>query len=404
MPFRVAISGLRAASEDLNVIGNNVANANTTGFKQSRAEFADLFAVTDQRIVSRNARGNGVQLSRVASQFSQGNISFTDNGLDLALNGQGFFILNDNGGRVYSRAGAFGLDRTGFVVNAQGQQLIAFQSDSSGNITGATGPLQITASDRAPQATSRIDARINLDASQSAPTAGFDPADPTSYNDSTSTTIFDSLGNSHLATTYYRKLGPNDWETYLYVDGVQVDGPDSLQFSTSGALITPAGPGTITTPSFTPSGGGAAMTLTLDYSNTSQFGSPFAVHSLNQDGFTTGRLIGIDIDDQGVIFTRFTNGQSRIEGQLALANFPNPQGLQPLGDTAWAETFSSGDVTVGAPGASNLGLVQSGALEESNVDLAEQLVKMIVAQRNFQANAEVISTADAVTQSIINIR
>lgn len=203
-----------------------------------------------------------------------------------------------------------------------------------------------------------------------------------------------------LTTTYYRKLGPNDWETYLYVDGVQVDGPDSLQFSTSGALITPAGPGTITTPSFTPSGGGAAMPLTLDYSNTSQFGSPFAVHSLNQDGFTAGRLIGIDIDDQGVIFTRFTNGQSRIEGQLALANFPNPQGLQPLGDTAWAETFSSGDVTVGAPGASNLGLVQSGALEESNVDLAEQLVKMIVAQRNFQANAEVISTTDA--QSIIN--
>jgi flagellar hook protein FlgE len=330
-------------------------------------------------------------------------VSFSENALDLAVNGTGFFILDDNGSQLYTRSGAFGLDRQGYIVNALSQRLTVFQADAAGNITGATGPLQISTANVPPTATTSMMLGLNLDSSDTPPVVAFNPTNTASYNNSTSTTVYDSLGNSHVATMYFRKTAANTWETYTYVDGAAVDGPDTLAFNTSGTLITPAG-GTLTTPSFTPSGGGAAMTLTLDYAASTQFGSPFAVTRLTQDGFTTGTLTGLDVDKTGVIFARFSNGQAVVQGQIALANFANQQGLQPVGDTNWAETFESGAALVAGPGSSNLGLIQGGALEESNVDLSEELVKMIIAQRNFQANAQVIQTADQVTQSIINIR
>jgi len=404
MPFRVAISGLRAATNDLNVIGNNVSNANTTGFKRARAEFADVHAVAGLG-AGANAPGGGVNLERIAQQFTQGNVSFTDNGLDLAISGKGFFVLDDNGTNVYSRAGAFGLDRNGQVVNAQGQALTVFRTDGNDNVTGATAPLTLSNSIIEPQASTGIDLELNLNSEAQPPAIPFDPNDSASFNASTSTTVYDSLGNSHLASTYYVKTAaPNTWEAYLLVDGAQVDGPDTLTFSDTGALVSPPA-GTVTSPAFTPAGSGAApMQLTLDYGSTTQFGAPFSVLSVTQDGFTTGQMTGIDIDAEGLVFARFSNGQSQLQGQVALANFPNEQGLQPLGDNNWAETFNSGTGVLAAPGTSSLGLVQAGALEDSNVDIAEELVDMIVAQRNYQANAEVISTADAVTQSIINIR
>lgn len=403
MTFRVAISGLKAASGDLEVIANNVANSTTSGFKRSRADFADVFAVTDLGS-SANTPGSGVRLAAISRQFSQGNITFTDNNLDMAISGRGFFILDDGGTQVFTRAGAFGVDRDGFLSNTQGKRLIAFSADQNGNITGAASPLQLNTANIPPQATASMTLNVNLDATETAPALAFDVANPGTFNHSTSTTIFDSLGNSHIATLYYRKTAvANQWETYAYVDGAQVAGPDALQFSATGALTVPAS-GQVVTPSFTPTGGAGAMTLTLNYSGTTQFGSPFAVHTLSQDGFSTGRLSGLDIDNQGIIFARFTNGQSRVEGQIALADVPNPQGLQPLSDTTFGETFASGAVVVGAPGTSSLGLLQSGALEDSNVEISEELVNMIIAQRAFQANAEVISTADAITQSIINLR
>lgn len=404
MAFRVAISGLKAASGELDVIGNNIANSNTSGFKKSRAEFVDVFAVSSIGGAT-NTPGSGVRLSSISQQFTQGNISFTDNNLDMAINGNGFFVLDDSGTEIYSRAGAFGIDRSGFLSNSEGQNLIAFGADTNGNITGAAGPIQVNTSNIAPQASSLMTVNLNLDAAESVPSVSpFSSANPNSFNHSTSTTIFDSLGNSHLASMYYVKTATaNEWESYTFVDGTQVDGPDTIAFSTAGTLTTPAG-GTITTPSFTASGGGAAITLTQDYSGSTQFGSAFSVNALSQDGFTTGRLSGLDIDGQGIIFARFTNGQSSVQGQIALADFRNPQGLQPVSDTAWGETFASGGVTIGAPGTSSLGLIQSGALEQSNVDLSEELVSMIIAQRSFQANAEVISTSDTITQSIINLR
>ncbi len=405
MPFRTALSGLNAASAELRVIGNNVANASTTGFKESRAEFNDIFA-TSNLGVSANAIGTGVRVSSVSQQFSQGNIGFTDNNLDLAVSGQGFFIMNDNGVNAYTRAGSLGVDRNGFVVNNQQQQLTIFQADLNGNITGATGPLQLDRSDIAPSATTRIDVQANLDASATPVPAAtvFSPSDATSYNNSTSLTIYDSLGSPHLQTLYFRKTADNTWDVFQFVDGAQVNtgapAGETITFDTSGA-ITGGSPVVL---NFTPGGGAAALNITVDFNNTSQYGSPFGVNGLSQDGYATGRLSGIDFSNTGVITSRFTNGQSRTLGQVAIATFNNPQGLRQLGDTTWAETFDSGAPLVGSPGAGAAGLIESGALEGSNVDLTEQLVGMITAQRNFQANAQVITTADTVTQTIINIR
>ncbi len=405
MPFRLALSGLNAAQSDLTVTANNIANTATAGFKGSRAEFAELFSVSPQG-VSSNAIGNGVRVSNVAQQFTQGNIDFTDNSLDLALSGQGFFILNDGGALAYTRAGAFQVDAQGYIVNARQQRLQVYPPGTNGQFnTGALSDIQLVTSESAPAATTTVDVTLNLPANAAQPTvAVFDPANVNSYNSATSLTTYDSLGAAHTATMYFTKTAnPNEWTTQLFVDGTAVGTAQTLQYDNTGALITPAG-GTITFPSYTPATGAAPMDMTFDFGTTTQYGGTFNVNAITQDGFTTGRLIGIDIDSTGVVQARFTNGRSLALGQVALANFSNPQGLQQLGDTNWAETFGSGQALRGQAGNSGFGLVQAGALEASNVDITEQLVNMITAQRNFQANAQMISTADAIQQTIINIR
>ena len=406
MSFRIALSGLNASSADLDVISNNIANVSTTGFKKSRSEFADIFASSNIGTVS-TAIGSGVNVSKVDQQFSQGNIGFTDNGLDLAISGQGFFRLSDNGSTVYTRSGSFGIDRDGYVTNAKSQRLTAYLADSSGNVTGALGDLQLNTSDISPQPSADIDVGVNLDSTSSIPTPAFDPTDPSSYNNSTSLTLYDSQGNSHLGTVYFRKTAANTWETHLLVDNTEVTPSVSgnLTFNTDGSLATPVG-GQVAYNTLALSGA-SSLSLTLNYSGTTpttQYGSNFGVNALNQHGYASGRLSGIDISDTGIIQARYTNGQSKTLGQVALANFANPQGLRQLGDTSWAESFESGAALVGQPGSASLGSIQSGALEGSNVDLTEQLVNMITAQRNFQANSQVIKTEDTITQTIINIR
>jgi flagellar hook protein FlgE len=364
--------------------------------------------------VSSNAIGNGVRVSNIAQQFTQGNIDFTDNSLDLALSGQGFFILNDSGALAYTRSGAFQVDAQGFIVNARNQRLQVYPPSTNGQFnTGALSDIQLVTSESAPAATTAVDVTLNLPANASPPPVTvFDPANVNSYNSATSLTTYDSLGAAHTATLYFSKTPdpplpaapiPNRWTTQLYVDGTAVGTPQTLQYDNTGALTAPAG-GTITFPAYTPATGAAAMNMTFDFSTSTQYGGSFNVNAITQDGYTTGRLIGIDIDSTGVVQARFTNGRSLALGQVALANFANPQGLQQLGDTNWAETFGSGQALRGQAGNSGFGLVQSGALESSNVDITEQLVNMITAQRNFQANAQMISTADAITQTIINIR
>jgi flagellar hook protein FlgE len=405
MTFRLALSGLNAAQADLTVTANNIANTATNGFKGSRAEFAELFSVSPQG-VSSNAIGNGVRVSNVAQQFTQGNIDFTDNSLDLALSGQGFFILNDGGALAYTRAGAFQVDNQGYVVNARQQRLQVYPPSDDGQFnTGALTDIQLVTSESAPAATTNVDVTLNLPANATPPTvATFDPANVNSYNNATSLTTYDSLGAAHTATMYFVKTAnPNEWTTQLYVDGNAVGTAQTLNYDNTGALTNPAN-GQIAFPAYTPATGAAAMNMNFDFSDTTQYGGNFTVNAITQDGYTTGRLIGMDIDSTGVVQARFTNGRSLALGQVALANFSNPQGLQQLGDTNWAETFGSGQALRGQAGNSGFGLVQSGALEASNVDITAQLVNMITAQRNFQANAQMISTQDSITQTIINIR
>ncbi|MGD8939122.1 MAG: flagellar hook protein FlgE [Gammaproteobacteria bacterium] len=422
MPFRIALSGLAAASTDLKVTGNNIANSGTTGFKQSRAEFADVYAVSFGGTTS-TSTGNGVRTSTVMQQFNQGSIDFTDRALDLAISGQGFFMLQDDKGTSYTRAGSFHVDADGTVVNNINQRIQVFPTvPNTSPPLFQTTPTDLTlaTTDGPPQATFTIDAGLNLNAEEVVPpNAPFDPADPSTYNSSTSLVVYDSLGAQHTATTFYEKTAvPNQWNTYMFVDGNFVP-------STNPAPTPPVAPATYSTVTmtFNPDGtlnsptqlqyapipggvlgtGSADLNLTIDYTNTTQFGGDFSVNSLSQNGYASGRLSGIDVDQEGTVFARFTNGQSTALGQVALANFANPQGLRQLGDTNWGETFESGSVLLGKPGTGSLGLLQSGALEASNVDIATELVNLITAQRNFQANAQVISAADAVTQTIINI-
>lgn len=658
MPFNSALSGLRASNSELRVRGNNIANASTNGFKKSRAEFSDVVAAGALGS-SANTIGTGVKIGSVTQQFTQGVINTAETNLDLSINGSGLFVLDDSGSRIYSRAGAFRVDKDGFIANSQRQKLVGFLTDSNGNITGAQGNLQIQNSSLDPSASNTINVTLNLDASVNPPSqdfvSGFVPGTPpasTTFNNSASTTIYDSLGNSHVMTMYFVKApAERTWQMHVGIDGTdvtptsaavpaggtpgspasyaagQLAKPFTMVFDTSGQLVAnnPASPaqhygnppvnstdntaalvnsgtlstldigdltingvpisvsnvtdssstsdaaassitivdainatttkhkvtatklgttldftaGTYTTnalaagdfsingvqivgspatadaaglanlinsiggsgvpgvtasnnagqlrlvasdgrniqvqsdgitasgiafsnfdlnngapldqvkrgqfslnitgnrgitvggsaptdvgltagvlagifqnnsdtisiPNFNPGTGAVSpQPLTVSLSSSTQFSSPFAITALTQDGYPTGRLTGVEVDPEGVITARYGNGKSLQLGQVALANFRNPSGLQPLGDTSWAETFASGVALLGAPGTSDLGLISSGSLEDSNVALTDELVGLIVAQRNFQASAQTIRTADAVTQTIINIR
>jgi len=408
MPFQIALSGLNAASTSLSTTANNIANVNTTGFKGSRANFVELFA-TGLQNVSENATGLGARPSSIQQQFSQGSLEFTDNNLDLSLVGGGFFTLRDDGGELtYTRAGNFSVNRDGFVVNDQGLRLQAFPPIAGTDTfnTGTEIDLQLDTTDAAPNETNLINVGLNLPSDAEEPAvAVFDPEDPASYNHTTSVTVFDSLGASKTATYYFAKdAADNVWNVYLVVDGEDLTPAGSqLEFDTAGQLIDPAN-GIIEFDDFDATPANPAQEFTADFSNVTQFGSTFNVNSLTQDGFSSGRLVSIEITTEGTVFARFTNGQSTPLGQLAVTNFTNPEGLENVSDTRWAETFESGQALRGTAGTGNLGTVQAGALEAANVDLAKELVDMITAQRTFQANAQMISTADNITQTIINIR
>jgi len=407
MSFRIALSGLNAAQASLDVTSNNIANANTTGFKQSRAEFNDVYATAFGSIGSLDT-GAGVKLASVSALHTQGNIDFTGNALDLAINGQGFFTLDDNGSNVYSRAGAFRVNRDGYVVNVSGQRLQAYPPlDPQGTAfsTASLGDLQLTASDSNPNPTSTADVALNMQADALELGAGaIDPADPATFNYSTSVTSFDSLGQSHTSSLFFRKVdtATRSWDVRLVMDGdvTQTVGAQNITFDNLGQLTT-AQP--MNFGSYDPGNGAALMDVDFDFGSTTQYGSEFAVNSLYQDGFATGRLSGLDIDGSGVLLARYSNGQSTAMGKVALSNFTNPQGLTPLGDSLWGDSYAAGDRRLGEPGAGNFGFLQSGALESSNVEITQELVSLITAQRSFQANAQVISAADTLTQTVINI-
>lgn len=422
MSFDTAVSGIKASSTNLGIIGNNIANAGTTGFKTSRGEFADVYA-SSLLGTSSSATGRGVSISGVNQSFTQGNISSTNNVLDMAINGSGFFVMNDDGTNVYSRAGNFHVDRDGLVVNSNGNNLMTFNTTDAGIRSGGVSPLKIDTSLIQPKATVQVDMIANLDSRSTVPATawpggGFDAfaspptaPDPDMFNASTSVTVYDSLGNSHIQSVYFVKTATaNEWSVYSLMDGVSETGPVTVTFDTSGQIPTASLPLKVTAAAWAPldtagaANGAVAQTFDLVLSKLTQFGSDFSVSDVVQDGFTTGQLRGVEIGDAGIVFARFTNGQARALGQVALANFTNTAGLQPLGGSLWSETFDSGQPVLSAAGVGGVGVVTSGSLEDSNVEVTEQLVSMIVAQRNFQANAKVIQTEDAITQTIINMR
>ncbi|MAO12897.1 flagellar hook protein FlgE [Marinobacter sp.] len=633
MAFNTGLSGLRAASVDLDVTGNNIANASTVGFKGSKVQFGDLYA-SGFLSGGTNPIGDGVRVQDVKQSFGQGNISFTDNGLDMAISGDGFFILNNNGEIRYSRAGQFGIDKDGFVTNNQNMRVQGFTADNDGNLSGIRGDLQIETDNLAPRRTTNLRSDLNLDSRQSvlesrvvdfqtvsmgdltvddvfriaysdgtnspditipagstardaagiinqqrglsasattAVTLGqefsitdledalaagdtefrieldgqnvpislsgvsslqglvdainassatslsaslvdggsdiriidnrgsnvgisfastdagvnqalevfqgdvniqsdrtvqdilpagasseiadafaggdlritnsFNPLDQRTYNHATSTTIFDSLGNSHELTQFFVKnpspgngVGVSEWSVYLQIDGELVAGTDTspytARFNEDGTLQSingdPNGEIVVTDwipkdPNGEPNGadgpplpGEEVVTpipeppttsaFVVDLGNTTQYGANFGVNDQRQNGYSTGRLSGLDVSDQGVIFARYTNGQSKSLGQVALASFNNTNGLSPVGETTWVETFESGQPIIGAPDTGTLGSIKASSVEESNVDLSAELVNLIIAQRNYQANAKTIETSDAVTQTIINLR
>ena len=425
MSFNTALSGLNAATSDLNVKSNNIANVNTTGFKESRAEFADIFAVSTFGN-SDTAIGTGVVLTNVAQQFKQGNLEFTDNALDLAVSGQGFFALAPNQTSseiIYSRAGAFNVDKDGFIVNNSGQYLRAFPVNTDGSVSStsitSTTPMQLPNTAGIPQATTNVAIGTNLPSTATGLSVAIDPNDTSTFTNSTSVTIFDSLGNEHIVSLYYQKTATaNQWNVEAYIPGediLPISNIAPVQLGTTQTLtFDPALGGALATTSTTNmsfsiaatdfASGAAALTTNIDFSGTTQNSGSFNVVNLTQDGFPTGRLSGLDIDDDGLVRATFTNGQANPIGKITLANFNNPQGLQQIGNTSWVETLDSGQVQAGEAGTGILGLIQSGALETSNVDLTAELVGLITAQRNFQANSKSIETNNAITQTIINLR
>jgi flagellar hook protein FlgE len=419
MSFQQGLSGLNAASANLDVIGNNIANSNTYGAKSSRAEFADMYANAIGG--TSNAIGIGTKVAAVAQQFTQGTISTTDNPLDVAINGTGFFEVSDKSGAVsYTRNGEFKTDTSGFIVNDQGQRLMGYPADATGTIIpGTATALQMPTAGLTPVVTSTISMQMNLDATQAVtvPAAGapIDFADPSTYNNATSQTVYDAKGQSVALTYYFQKASTDTWNVYVAANGTPIataggnPAPSTtITFPTNGGTPTaPVGTVAIDIPSVTNSVGATTVPITgiaLDVSGATQYGSAFGVTALDQNGYAAGSLTGVSFEANGVITATYSNGQTKPAGQVEMATFANPQGLEPVGGNAWLQTAASGGPVTGVPGSGNLGVLQAGALEESNVDLTAELVNMITAQRDYQANAQTIKTEDQIMQTIVNLR
>lgn len=396
MSFNIAMSGLNSTSQELNTISNNIANVSTVGFKSSRAEFA---------AVMNGGMGGGVEMSAVSQSFNGANMVMTGRTTDLAIGGSGFFVMQDSdGSTLYSRAGMFHQDKDNFIVNNAGHRLQGYNVDANGNVmTGSVSDLQVKTGSVPAKATDSVDFAANLDAGATpidTTDNPFDPEDSDSYNSSYTTTVYDSLGNEHTMTQYFVKTGENEWEVHYSMNGDVQNDVTNMTFDTDGNLTAPTGAITL---NYDPENGASAMQFDISMSGTTQFGSDFAVSTNRSDGHTAGELTGISIDEDGYLFANYSNGEQMVQGQVILADFPNSGGLVQVSDTAWSATQASGQPLVGAPGTGTLGSLNAGYLEESNVDLTGELVGLMTAQRNYQANAQSLSTQQQLTQVLFNL-
>lgn len=425
MGFQQGLSGLNSSSKSLEVIGNNVANANTYGAKSSRAEFADMYAASLGGSGT-NKVGIGVRVAAVAQQFTQGNLTTTSNPLDIAINGDGFFMvqrwdpvngtenLQAAGERLYSRNGQFKVDSSGYIVNNEGHKVLSNDSN----------PIKLNLTGGAAQATTRITADLNLNAADALPSPGFStaiyPPVPGSYSFATTQTLYDGSGEAVPLEYYFSKTDADTWDVFTAVDGAYLNGgapafaltfddttskPTIITGSDGFTTYTGAQLSSIPLPTIPPDGTRSAISgVTVDFSSITQYAGSSTINELAQTGYPKGDFSSFQIDSNGAVLVRYTNGVTEVGGQLGLARFTNSQGLQPVGGNEWKDTSASGAPLIDKPGSGRFGLLQGGALEESNVDLTGELVNMIVAQRAYQANAQTIKTEDQVLQTLVNLR
>jgi len=420
MAFQQALSGLSAASQALDVIGNNVANSATVGFKSAQAHFSDVFANSLSGSGAAQV-GIGVAVAAVQQQFTQGNVTTTNNPMDIAINGGGFFRMDTNGAISYTRNGQFHLDKSGYIVNDQSAKLTGYSVDANGTVVASSpADLQISSAALSPVATGQsgstsagVLVNVNLDSRSTAPTVTtFDPTNPLSYTYSTPVSVYDSLGNAHTLTLYAVDTPPSPatvpptgvWAINATVDGTVsplTTVPSTLTFDSSGKLT---GTGVLGASLALTNGAVSPLVFNINFTGSTQFGSTSTTNSLVQDGYTSGSLTGIGVGADGIVQGNYSNGEARKLGQVVLANFADPNGLSSLGNNQWAETSVSGAALVGAPNSGRFGVLQASAIEESNVDLTAELVNMITAQRNYQASAQTIKTQDAIMQTLVNLR
>ncbi|NML08136.1 flagellar hook protein FlgE [Sphingomonas sp. G-3-2-10] len=433
MSFYTSLSGLQAAQTDMSTISHNLANVSTNGFKRSMTMFADVIASTKDSNPNQMV-GSGTVVKAIRQQFSQGGYTQSSSSLDLAITGDGFFaVRNDTGtgGVMFTRNGSFTVDSERYVTDQQGNKLLVYPVDGSGAVV-ATGidsaqSLRIPQTSGTPQATQNVALSLNLSANSTIPKeAGrfedtpyaFDRFDPGTYNQSSQTTIYDAGGNALTLTNYYvRETAPttgdatSTWSVYSFVGDQQLDADAAtagtqqitLEFDSTGKITAPTG--TTAFSGFLSPGATSEQMLTLNFGTaTTQVGQPFSVNTRSQDGAAVGQFESVTVGDDGIVRASFSNGDLQPLGKVMLANFTNPTGLRQLGNSTWAATGLSGEARLGEPNSNGFGSLMSGAVERSNVDITEELVGLIAAQRNFQANAKALDTASQISQTIFNIR
>ncbi|PKM18282.1 MAG: flagellar biosynthesis protein FlgE [Gammaproteobacteria bacterium HGW-Gammaproteobacteria-15] len=392
--FNIGLSGLKTTQKALEITSHNIANSGTAGFKSGSAEFASVY---------NGGQRGGVDVSDIKENFTrEGGVVNTGSALDLAITGKGFFVVAENGRMAYTQAGRFDLDKDQNIVNTSGNRLQGYGIDANGNLVpGVLTDLKIEAANIPAEASTEVAFSLNLSSASDVIAVPFDPAVGNSYNYSQSSEIFDSLGNSHTLTQYFVHTGPNTWQAHYFVDGADLATPTNLTFDANGQLTAPAAPATVAL-TYTPTTGAAVMDFGINLTNSTQFGSGFNIYKNDANGYTAGEFAGVAIAETGEVFATFTNGETKLQGQVVLANFANINGLQTGNKTVWYATNESGAALYGTPDAGSFGALLSGAYVGSNVDISEQLVDLMAFQQNYQANAKTISTADQMMQVLFN--
>lgn len=404
MSFTKGMNALNAAARNLDVIGNNVANANTVGFKAGQLYFAEVLSNTQS---GKNLTGGtGAADMKVLAQFSQGNIESTNNPLDLAINGQGLFMVKDDSTSYYTRAGQFKLDDEGYIATPIGARLQGFAiADDGTPVTSVAADMKISNEPVPPEATSAATMRVNLDSRQTTgDPAAFRITDPLTYQHATTMPVYDAQGNEHALAVYFVKASDTQWDVFGAADGQQIGtgALGSLNFLANGTLDTASSPQPLSLT--VPVDGSDPLAMTFDLTGTTMLGRDFAVSATGNNGKAAGQMTSYTVDPDGFVVGRYTNGSTKKLGQVALALFSNPQGLQPLGSNGFVPTAESGEPELVGADNSVAGAIQAGALEKSNVDLTQELVRMIEAQRVYQANAQAIKAQDAIMQATENLR